>query len=141
MGGPYRDHVRMRRFSFYHRATGVFAELVYSAHEPELALNTPPDHVAIEGVFHPLSHRFDLATGGVVRANAPTADHAWNAATGRWEISPEVAAAREKRKAILAEIARLEGQQGRALREAILGGGNDRLTELDARIAELRKGL
>jgi hypothetical protein len=133
----------MKRFSFYHKDTGVFAELIYSASEPRLDLNTPTDHVALEGAYHPLAHRFDLAAGAVVRADAPSADHAWSEATGRWELKPEVAAARAARRAALAEIARLEATQPRAVREAVLGlpGGAERLAAIDAEIVRLRQEL
>ena len=73
----------MKHFSFYHKHTGLFAEITYSATAPEVALNTQPDHIAIAGRYHPLAHKFDLASGGVVRADRPEG-HEWHEGLGRW---------------------------------------------------------
>lgn len=75
----------MKRWSFYHRDSGVFALRTFattSIDEFKLEHNTPADHIAIEGTFHPLSHRFDLSNGTVVRADAPDEHHEWDGS--RW---------------------------------------------------------
>ena len=133
----------IRRFHFYHKDSGAFAEHVYSASEPELALNTPADHVAFEGSYDHLSQRVNVTTGAVedYQPPAPSTDYEWDTQVRRWQLNPEVAAAQEARRATLAEIARLEGQQGRAVREAVLTGNHERLAALDAQIAQLRASL
>jgi len=135
----------VRRFHFYHKDSGAFAEHVYSASEPELALNTPADHVALEGSYDHLSQRVNVATGAVedYQPEQPSTDHEWSEAVRRWRLTPEAAAAQEARRAALAEIARLEAGSLRSIREALLGhpGALENLLALDAQIAKLRTQL
>jgi len=128
------------KYSFYHKVTGLFAEHVYSACEPLLDLNTPADHVAIEGSFDPLSQKVDIATGQVIayQPPAPSADHAWQADVKRWRLLPEVAERQEARRTTLTKIRELEASQGRAVREMLLTGDRTKLVEIDTEIAKLR---
>jgi thiamine biosynthesis protein ThiC len=136
----------MHTFSFYDRVTGAIHASVFSTNNPDMVkANTPPDHIAIDGSHDHLSQRFDLTTGQLVtyQPAAPSADHAWNAETKRWQLS---AAAQEKidqRQQALFTIAQLEAGQARTVREALLGSADalERLRVNDAQIAELRKTL
>ena len=128
----------MRTWSFYHRETGAVHSRRYSNDlaefrngEPQasfkhhLAQNTPADHVAIEAVLDHRSQRVDVATGKVLGV----------------ESAPAAPAPDPARKAALAQIRALESGQDRAVREALLTGNHDRLADLEARIAALRKEL
>jgi hypothetical protein len=58
----------MRVVSFYHRETGLFSGRHLMVSDPALIpLNTPQDHIAIEGDhYDPLTQRVDVTTGKVV---------------------------------------------------------------------------
>ena len=144
----------MRHFHYYDSESGLLhgdALVVNSddrhygdpGHRKMALANCPPGHKPIEGRFDPLSQRVDVATGKVVsyQPDSPSSDYEWHADSKRWRLKPDVAAAQARRVAALAEIARLESGQDRAVREAVLTGNHDRLAELEARIAALRKEL
>ena len=133
----------MKTVSFHHKETGIFSSAVLtSTDDSAIAINTPRDHVAIEGAYDPLSKRVDVATGEVVdyQPPLPSADHEWNATTKRWQLTAAVTAKREARRSALASIAALEASGVRAVRELALGqaGALDRLKALDIEIAALR---
>jgi len=138
-------------YSFYHKDTGAIhptkigVNSVYG--KQALELNTPADHVAIEGALDHLSQRVDLS-GDAPRVvdyqpPQPSSDHEWNAQAKRWQIRPEMTERQQRRDAALAEIAQLEAFQARPLREAVLGlpGATERLKALDDQIAALRAQL
>ena len=62
----------MRNVRFYHRETGIFhPNVLVASDDAAVALNTPPDHVAIDNpgdgsAYDHLSQRVDIATGSVV---------------------------------------------------------------------------
>jgi hypothetical protein len=132
----------MKHFSFYHKDTGAFATHWYGASEPLIELNTPPDHIAIEGRFHPLAHRFDLEKKTVVRAESPSADHEWSEQVGAWvltaaALSKEAAASAYRQR--LAELA----DEERSLHRRIVRTPGDaralaRLAEIDDELERLR---
>lgn len=136
----------MRHVTFFHKDTGMLHSLsVMVSDETAVKMNTPPDHVAID---HPrgerldrLCQRVDVTTGSVVsyQPPRPTEEHEWNGR--RWQISAAAKAREHLREVARAEIIALEISQARAVREAILGGGVDKLREIDSRITELRKVL
>jgi hypothetical protein len=137
----------MRVMSFYHKVSGLFhARHLMSSDAKSIALNTPDDHIAIDGDHYDrLSQRIDIQTGKVIDLvpEQPSADHEWNATDRRWQIKPEVTAREESRRHAIQRITQLEMSGVRSLRELALGEAKaaDRLRALDAEIAALRKSL
>jgi hypothetical protein len=133
--------------SFYHRETGMFNGRHLMVSDPAMIpLNTPPDHIAIEGDhYDPLTQRVDVATGKVIDhiPPQPSEDHEWNTISRRWQLRPEITARHQARKAALARITELELKALRALREHALGkvGAHERLTAIDGEISQLREIL
>ena len=68
--------------SFYHKVTGLFhARHLMSSDARAITLNTPHDHIALDGDhFDRLSQRMDVKTGMVVDQVPvqPSVDHEWN---------------------------------------------------------------
>jgi hypothetical protein len=95
----------MRVVSFYHRETGMFNGRHLMVSDPAMIpLNTPPDHIAIEGDhYDPLTQRVDIATGKVIDhlPPQPSPDHEWSAISRRWQLRPEVTAKQQARTAAL----------------------------------------
>jgi hypothetical protein len=137
----------MRVVSFYHRETGMFSGRHLMVSDPAMIpLNTPPDHIAIEGDhYDPMTQRVDVATGQVVDhiPPQPSEDHEWNSISRCWQLRPEVTARHQARKVALRRITELELKALRALREHALGkpGAHERLAAIDTEIAELRQLL
>lgn len=136
----------MRAVSFYHRETGVFiSNQMIVSDDDILALNTPKDHIAIDGHHDHLSKRFDIATGEIVEwmPPAPSSDHVWNPETKRWQISAAAADKIAKRNAARARIQELEASQHRRVREHALGnpGALEQLQAIDDEIFSLRGQL
>jgi hypothetical protein len=137
----------MRVVSFYHRESGIFNGRHLMVSDPALIpLNTPPDHIAIEGDhYDPLTQRVDVATGKVIDhiPPQPSPDHEWSAVSRRWELKPEVTARQKARATALARITELELKALRALREHALGkaGAHERLSAIDTEISQLREIL
>ena len=137
----------LRVMSFYHKVSGLFhARHLMSSDAKSIALNTPDDHIAIDGDHYDrLSQRIDIQTGKVIDLvpEQPSADHEWNATDRRWQIKPEVTAREESRRHAIQRITQLEMSGVRSLRELALGEAKaaDRLRALDAEIAALRKSL
>jgi hypothetical protein len=134
----------MRVVSFYHRETGIFSGRHLMVSDPAMIpLNTPPDHVAIEGDhYDPITQRVDVLTGQVVDhiPPKPSDDHEWSTISRRWQLRPEILAKEKARAAALARITELELKALRALREHALGraGAHERLKAIDTEISELR---
>ncbi len=137
----------MRVLSFYHKVSGVFhARHLMSSDAKSIELNTPRDHIAIEGDhFDRLSQRVDVKTGQVIDQlpAQPSADHEWNATDRRWQLKPEIVAREETHRRTILRINQLELKGLRSLRELALGEAKaaDRLKALDNEIATLRKTL
>ena len=137
----------MRVVSFYHKVTGRFhARHLMSSDDKSIVLNTPRDHIAMDGDhFDRLSQRVDIKTGKVVDElpAQPSADHEWNATDRRWQMKAEVLAKEETRRHALLRIKQLELAGLRSLRELALGEAKaaDRLRALDTEIATLRESL
>jgi hypothetical protein len=136
-----------RVVSFYHKVSGLFhARHLMSSDAKSIALNTPDEHIAIDGDhFDRLSQRIDVKTGKVIDLlpTQPSDDHEWNATDRRWQMKPEVVAKEETRRHAILRITQLEMSGVRSLRELALGEAKaaDRLKALDTEIAELRKSL
>jgi hypothetical protein len=134
----------MKVVSFYHRETGIFNGRHLMVSDPAMIpLNTPPDHIAIDGDHYDhLTQRVDVATGKVVDhiPPQPSDDHEWNAISRKWQIKPEITARQQARKLALARITELELKALRALREHALGkpGAQERLGAIDTEISQLR---
>lgn len=137
----------MRVVSFYHKVSGLFhARHLMSSDAESITLNTPRDHIAIDGDhFDRLSQRIDIKTGNVVDQlpAQPSDDHEWNATDRRWQVKPEVVAREQTRRHAILRISQLEMSGLRSLRELALGEAKaaDRLKALDSEIATLRKTL
>jgi hypothetical protein len=137
----------VRVVSFYHKVTGLFhARHLMSSDAKAITLNTPHDHIALDGDhFDRLSQRMDIKTGQVIDQvpAQPSADHEWNSTDRRWQVKPEVVAREEARRHALLRISQLEQSGIRSLRELALGEAKaaDRLKALDSEIAELRKSI
>jgi len=137
----------VRVVSFYHKVTGLFhARHLMSSDAKAITLNTPDDHIALDGDhFDRLSQRMDIKTGQVIDQvpAQPSADHEWNSTDRRWQVKPEVVAREEARRHALLRISQLEQSGIRSLRELALGEAKaaDRLKALDSEIAELRKSI
>jgi hypothetical protein len=141
-----------RHVTFYHKDTGLLNGLsVMVSDDSAVALNTPKDHVAIdnplEGPLDHLSQRVDLTGEKPVVVDyqppQPSPDHEWNAEAKRWRLKPGAADRQARRLAALAEIARLEATQPRAVREALCGdtAALQRLRTIDEAITKLRTEL
>lgn len=113
----------MKTHSFYDPATGIFTGRQFStsladpdAHAAALIANTPADHAHIEGAYDCLSQR--VVDGQVVEYQPPppSADHEWNAATKRWQLT----AAAQKRHGDALQARALEGQQHSLVRRLAL---------------------
>jgi hypothetical protein len=143
------DHaaLTMKVVSFYHRDTGMFNGRHLMVSDPAMIpLNTPPDHVAIEGDhYDPLTQRVDVGTGKVIDhiPPQPSEEYEWSAISRRWQLRPEVTAKQQARAAALARITELELKALRALREHALGkaGAHERLSAIDTEISQLRELL
>jgi len=133
------QHYSVYRLSdgqFTGQQIGIPMTLTESQREHCLKL---PDGLAVKlGRFDHLSQKVDTSTQdhGVVdyQPPQPSEEHEWNAATRRWQFT----ALALQRRALLEQIEAIESLQPRALREAVLGGNNTRLQDIDNRIASLR---
>jgi hypothetical protein len=131
--------------SFYHRETGLFdGQHLIASGEASVKLNTPPDHIVIDGHHDHLARRVDLQTGEVVdyQPPRPSDEHDWNATTKRWQINTEIQQRKFARASALAQIATLEASQHRPMRELMRDPTNaearKRLDAIEAEISELR---
>jgi hypothetical protein len=114
-----------------------------------LAKNTPVGMVPIEGQLDYLSQRVsgidDDGNPIIVdyRPTKPGDEYVWSDETRRWIVDPDVAAERNSRAVIVANIERLEKSQDRSLREHALGksGAAERLQTIDNEIEKLRGNL
>jgi len=139
----------MRMVSFYHKDTGLFdGRHLMVSDDLAVDLNTPADHIAIDGHHDALSRRVDVSKDPpeVVdyQPAAPSSAHEWDAVTKRWELSASEQQAQQERRLAMNRIRYLEQHvQPRALREAALmqDGAQARLRAIDDEIAALRSKL
>jgi hypothetical protein len=154
----------MRTISFAHKDTGLFnGSTVTTTSDDWLAINTPPDHIAIEGRHDHLSTRVDLSVAPEIINNAgkvgyhvdeaprtvhkvidyqppaPSSEHQWNADTKRWQLSAAAADKINRSNVARARIAELEASQPRHIRGIALGkpGAKEALQSIDDEIAAL----
>jgi hypothetical protein len=143
----HKSNGTMLVVSFYHRETGIFNGRHLMVSDPSMIpLNTPADHIAIEGDhYDPLTQRVDVATGKVIDhlPPQPSEDHEWNGISRSWQLKPEIVAKERARTAALGRITELELKALRALREHALGknGAHERLKDIDTEISQLRTVL
>jgi hypothetical protein len=144
-------------FCFYHRETGVLHGKMVSTDgafgaEDFARANAPAGHLPIRGRFDPRMQRVnvellkpaDVATAAHVidyQPPQPSADHEWNSATKRWQLS---AAAKAKAEGTAAARARHEDlirQQHDDVRRAVLGdaAARERLQAIESEIAALQR--
>jgi hypothetical protein len=124
-----------RHVTFYHKQTGLLHSNLLMASDPDtIALNTPTDHIAIDGHHDHLSQRVDLATGELVdyQPPAPSADHEWDAESKRWQLNGPIRAKAQARAAAVTRIAELEASQHRLVRELLALGDLVALQKLRA---------
>lgn len=136
----------MRTVSFFHRETGLLnGQLLIASDDEAVALNTPADHIAIDGHHDSLTQRVDLATAQVVdyQPPQPSPDHEWNVESKRWVLGAATAARQAARSSALLAIGQLEAKGIRAMRELALNtlGAADRLKSIDDQISALRADL
>lgn len=136
----------MRTVSFYHKDTGVLhrSQLIVSS-DALVALNTPKDHIALEGHYDADQYRVNLETGQLVwyQPAQPSPDHEWNEDDKRWQLTPAASDRIHRRAIAISRIASLETAQHRVVREHALGlsGAVARLQAIDDEIASLRSHL
>lgn len=136
----------MKTVSFYHKDTGFLNGAHLTASDEEaVILNTPVDHIAIEGHHDSMSKKVDITTGEIVehKPPAPSDDHEWHDESKRWKLKVDVQDKIDKRVVTMMKIARLETKQPRAIREMLLSGNvqKERLLDIENQIIELRKDL
>jgi hypothetical protein len=135
----------VRQVSFYHEESGLLSGLQVLASDDKLIeLNTPPDHIAIDGHHDHLSRRFDLEKGELVdwQPPQPSTEHEWNDNAKRWHLSAAAQKRNADRAATRARIAELERDVQPGLLRAVAldqDGAKERLAALDAEIACLRE--
>jgi hypothetical protein len=132
----------MKAVSFYHKDTGLLhSNQMLFSDETQVAFNTPPDHIAIEGHHDPLSKCVNIETGEVVdyQPPQPSADHEWDAAMKRWQLSAVAQAKLAAKASAVARIAELEASQHAVVRELLLGSkdARERLQEIHDNIKAL----
>lgn len=136
----------IKRWHFYDAQTGLLLGRSFSSTDPEdAARNTPAGCVAIAGEYDYLSQKFDLELGAIVdyQPAKPSPEHEWNAKARRWQLSTKAAQAEADDAIARDAIAKLEQQQLRSMREAILGDAQakTRVADIDQQIASLRPKL
>lgn len=137
----------MKAVSFYHQESGVIADYKMHASDDRIvALNTPADHLPIEGHFDHLSQKVDPVTKTIIdhQPGKPSEQHEWSAAAKRWLLSDAAQANKDAAQGARQQIAHLErNAQPRALREHALGydGAQARLKAIDDEISALRRHL
>lgn len=145
----------MSRFYYYDLATGVFTGQCVSSSRADQAFldaNAREGLGLIDGVADHLSQRVDVGTGKLLDyiPSSPGEDYQWSNVSRRWELSDAAVIREQRRRQALSEIERLEREvQPRIIRELRLAelesrrdsGAENRLAQLDARIAELRVDL
>ncbi len=129
--------------AFYHKHTGTLHQTsVVVSDDAAVALNTPPDHVAVDqpasGPLDPLSQKVDVATGKVIdwQPPQPSDDHEWRGR--RWRLT--ATAEEQQRRRTLAIIRRGEllEQQHDLMRRLVLNPQDeDARTALAALHAEM----
>jgi len=138
----------MRQFHFYDVTTGLLHGNSIAVNMPEgdeaIALrHCPPGHKPIEGTLHPLTHRVDIATGKVVEYQPPqpSADHEWDPATKRWQLSAAAQSKITAKADAAARVATLEASQTTWLRKHALGdpAAITHLREIDDELAVLSR--
>lgn len=136
----------MRTVGFYHKQTGLLnGDSLITSDDAAVALNTPVDHIAIDGSHDHLSMRVDISTGELIdyKPPPPSMDHQWDEVTRRWKLNAVAADRLARKVAAGLRIAQLESTQHRAIREHALGfsGAPARLKAIDDEIASLRSHL
>lgn len=134
----------MKSVSFYHRETGLFngTHLIVSD-DAAVALNTPTDHIAIDGQHDHLSKCVNVETQGVIdyQPPEPSSDHEWNVEKKRWVLGAKAQELRNRQAVARSRITVLETSQARAIRESILGPGSEQYAEAKRRLQEIENEI
>ena len=144
-------HSRSTSFSFFHRETGLFHGSYFRTNCDDEAgcaavvkLNTPPDHVAIEGYHDPLSNRVDMTTNTVVdyQPPQPSPEHQWDGTTKRWVLCAAAVERQNATRTAQARLVELDKLERPLLRRLVLDQTDTEaraaLTAIDTEIAELK---
>jgi hypothetical protein len=119
----------VRTVSFFHKETGALhSNQLICSDDAAVALNTPADHIAIDGHHDYLCKRVDLETKQIVEwiPPAPSADHVWNPETLRWQLSAAAQGKAQARQLAQARIAALRASSIDVMRELLLGNESAR---------------
>ena len=152
----------MKTVSFFHKETGALhGNQLICSDDAVVALNTPPDHIAVDGHYNCLSQRVDVPMppelvddinqyGCTVGKRivhrvidyvppSPSTEHEWNPETKRWVLNLATVAEEQKRAAATARIAQLEASQHTWIRRHVLGDNTAlaHLQEIDDEVAVL----
>lgn len=130
----------MNTWFSYFNDEGALCQYWYCGDKKFAQDNAPKGTKPIEGKFDPGSQKVDIETGEVVDyiPPAPSIEHEWRGK--QWVKRAEVVAAESERAKARAQIANLERQQARRVRELLMQ--NDvGLQTIDAQITELRRKL
>jgi hypothetical protein len=145
--------MNQKKYSLYSRETGLLTGVVISVPGNLLAQNIPSGCAAMVGELDHMSQRIDLSTGEVIdyQPAQPSPDHEWihdneqGKRVRRWQLTAAAGARNNASDQARGEIARLEAQQLRSVRELLLNPNDieaiQRLDGIDTQIAELRSKL
>lgn len=144
--------------SFFHRETGLLNGIQLTASDDEaVLLNTPVDHLPVNGHHDHLSKRVDVRNPSFIESEdgervpvfsvidykppRPSSDHEWNDATKRWQLSAAAAAKIDRSDFVKARILQLVECQHRHVREHCLGvaGASLELQKIHDEITTLQK--
>lgn len=144
----------MKTVSFFHKETGLFSPIQLTVSDPYLiALNTPDDHIAIDGHHDHLSKRVDIDREDGADPiytlvdwipPSPSAYHdVWNPTTKRWELNAEAQEKLNRSESARGRTAELEKAQHQTTRELLLGdeSARKRLQEIHDEIESLKEQL
>ena len=110
----------MKVWSFFDPATGHFTGQTYAGDDEGLDLNLPSGLDALPGVFDHLAQRIEDGAVVEYQPPQPSAEHEWNPATRRWQLTAAAQASADQDAAARAAIQAAEAGSDRAIREALL---------------------
>jgi hypothetical protein len=132
----------MRVVSFYDKDTGILADYHLTASDEKgVELNTPPNHMAINGHHNPLTERVDVETGKIVDHTPPLDSIDINEKKRQDRIQ-----ARQPRLKAMTQISVLETKLARLNTQYLLSDQQDtsvysQLALIESQIIELEKIL
>lgn len=132
----------MSTWSFYDPNTGAFVDGSIGCSQRNIALNTPPGLVAIEGRFDHLSQRIDNGKVVDYQPPQPSPDHEWRERVvngrPRWVKKADVLAREAKDRVAREALRELDARSLRLLRER---STDPQIAAIEAEAAEIRKDV